>query len=56
MNSAILPVSRAKTWHAAVLLLAAASGFIGIAHPLQNLNEGVYARVALEMIDRKSVV
>jgi len=51
MNSAILPVSRAKTWHAAVLLLAAASGFIGIAHPLQNLNEGVYARVALEMID-----
>lgn len=51
MNSAILPVSRAKTWHAAILLLAAASGFIGIAHPLQNLNEGVYARVALEMID-----
>jgi 4-amino-4-deoxy-L-arabinose transferase-like glycosyltransferase len=38
-------------WHAAALLLMLAWTLPGIGHPIQNLNEGLYARIAQEMLE-----
>lgn len=52
MSTAIQPTLAwsLRRHDALVLALAALSCFVGLAHPLQNLNEGLYARVALEML------
>ena len=44
-------LARATRWHLAVPVVFSVFAFIGIAHPLQNLNEGLYARIPQEMLE-----